>query len=1830
MTEEEPKSKMKSIFLQLGDVFKITNDSYTQSHYIEYIDPYKIKTIDVESLDKIEFRITTEKLLASKDNEIIEGDIDLLFRNHYQGFVLQNKLYINKWVQLTFENKDILIGEITHSEQDMIEIQLDQTKEKLYINFNYNGIPENIPIKQIKIITKPSEYDEEVENNLDIEIIGEVEDVIQLLDVDVSRYRYDIEIQKTDLLNSMLSQLSSSEKTNQNLNNIHLNIERFQQLRKQFSTFDEYGNIINSIYKGPLWKPLVNNLKTLKTQLSWIIPVTSNVKKVYGTTEEDQQEFSFISNYPLEIDEKLDEIVQMFKGEVSNQKSFRYIQYLQNLYNFFTPFENLDSLKSLTSIPLQNNISVMIDNEKINKFGIFDSYIIKSIALPKGEFYNKVESNIFIRDVYLSGDKILDAYQLTEGKMFANRVPIPNTNDILDITGFLVLPQPIVEYSRVKLPGTNILDKTCLSHLFIDYSYLFNKDAKGNVINVNNETVNNEIIEKTFINKNKLNYYKPTVSGHYLEFLENIIPKSKNIFKIVKPYIVGKLSLVNIIHFLEPYLIYPDDITYTFYTKDINPFIVEKISEFNNEIYHKKRAFDDLFFRISELNEKRSKKKLKIILNISKNELCQIYNIAETNKHPYNDEILFKMTISDFKNTYTYKIIQSTMYLLIDSKIDEYIEQQKDIEPTENTCETKEEPCVSKEECMEDEKDENKCNSISNIAKSITKHNLDKFLSEFDEKYVITQQELKEIVDREYNYHFSILPKVIQIEYNTSYGKYEKIKNKLAEEASREMNYEAVTNMSPYIKKRDYCLGIFDLETKYNKIIEFKENYTYSFPTDNFWFYCIKTNTKLLPTFIYELAHTFIYDRDNFDNKLHYIIKIQGVDGDDGESYVDKHSGYIIHKKFFDTAEGYNNGFKVVTRDFLKEDEDIGEIKEEITEMLVKDRPYMKYEYYELIIKTIDDLCSYLKIRLNYETKNDFIANIVYQQMIMLYDEKKYRAIIKKQKEQNKDKDKELLDYNSYINRNLVKNIISTFLISLQTNIPNISLNENCCSMDFYPSNPDGGNESLNFISKISLHLIKKKEQPWNSLLRSNAEPMKIDDIEKLIYNACDKIIKNPDSIILIEQRKQIKIKAIESGLEGKSIGFIPKIYKISNWKQFLPPLLNINIKTKVDNVSKEFIRSLNHNLSTGDIKQFDKINIIEGKNIIFSLLIQQEIQDVINREELKLKSLSGQLYLENSCCWDLDKKRLSFGLPNFINYFIERNPIIQKYIDFIDENSLRLNDIRFLSFSPTLLINIDTKLKFQVISNEFSENTIFMAFINYCNFEKPKPIPDDFLSLCKCKEGKPDSHLFDLNDTIQHKVEKLKEIGKNYTNSDLIHLLQRVGYNNIIHLHNLSEREILNPLENMRILLHTSIDDVRELNQSQLEDINKSLKSEPPISKSKYLLQFINNWINNADKKSVIQETDRDKINDDITDIINDLIEYINKFLFKITKADKTLNEFFKKIFVWKDYPSNFCNLITFIKNYTHNISKVFPNIMANNFLQNGDNTPLLNDIIHKYQGLSTNDLTSIKKVNNTYYQRLINLNQLINVDDDKQKPIIIQILNRIQEDDYCQRIINLMNQTPIFSQFNNRIFDNKTTTLLFSFYFLTIFSTYIEITYQVLDTLEEPPRVKDNIKIFIIHLLIVYMNMMDEDKKTLNFLYKNVFDNEFKLKEVEKSVMIDRLQQMTNEARKADNSLKAHRLGIWGKGLSDKVFKYSENIDIIDTAVLKKTKQLEEKIRQEELISDVLINEQNEEHEPINEEPINEDIEHGDDDENDLDDGNEYDEYDEGEEYNDRDRDE
>jgi hypothetical protein len=233
MSQEEKDFNIETIFLQLGDVFKIINstfDSYNNnSYFIEYIDSHKIKTINVDSLDKIEFKINEDlRLTESDSNRIIDGNIDLLYRSHYEGFALQHKLTPQTWIRIIFDNGDI-VGEIKELEQDMIIIELFNTKEIIYINFNYNGIPENLSIKKIKIINKPDEYENEIEENLDIEVIGQVEDIVQLLDVDISRYRYDIEVQKNDLLNS--------ENTNSDI-----------EFYKNWYNENRFNNIMNIIF----------------------------------------------------------------------------------------------------------------------------------------------------------------------------------------------------------------------------------------------------------------------------------------------------------------------------------------------------------------------------------------------------------------------------------------------------------------------------------------------------------------------------------------------------------------------------------------------------------------------------------------------------------------------------------------------------------------------------------------------------------------------------------------------------------------------------------------------------------------------------------------------------------------------------------------------------------------------------------------------------------------------------------------------------------------------------------------------------------------------------------------------------------------------------------------------------------------------------------------------------------------------------------------------------------------------------------------------------------------------------------------------------------------------------------------------------------------------------------------------------------------------------------------------------------------------------------------------------------------------------------------------
>lgn len=71
-------------------------------------------------------------------------------RSEQSGYARQNDLLQGRWIELHIagEVSTIITGEITSLEEDQIEITTYPELQVIYIDFEYKGLPEYIPIKK--------------------------------------------------------------------------------------------------------------------------------------------------------------------------------------------------------------------------------------------------------------------------------------------------------------------------------------------------------------------------------------------------------------------------------------------------------------------------------------------------------------------------------------------------------------------------------------------------------------------------------------------------------------------------------------------------------------------------------------------------------------------------------------------------------------------------------------------------------------------------------------------------------------------------------------------------------------------------------------------------------------------------------------------------------------------------------------------------------------------------------------------------------------------------------------------------------------------------------------------------------------------------------------------------------------------------------------------------------------------------------------------------------------------------------------------------------------------------------------------------------------------------------------------------------------------------------------------------------------------------------------------------------------------------------------------------------------------------------------------------
>jgi hypothetical protein len=435
----------------------------------------------------------------------------------------------------------------------------------------------------------------------------------------------------------------------------------------------------------------------------------------------------------------------------------------------------------------------------------------------------------------------------------------------------------------------------------------------------------------------------------------------------------------------------------------------------------------------------------------------------------------------------------------------------------------------------------------------------------------------------------------------------------------------------------------------------------------------------------------------------------------------------------------------------------------------------------------------------NIEESREFIVRVVTELMSdtkIIEKEPAYR----KREEETAKKGKKLPSYGTLYASTILYLTLGTYLIAIQTSIPPIRTRKTApgCVRSFvgFPFEGEGDDSSVNYIACVALKSRDSSTIPWNILPKSQ---------EKIVTTLKSFIIRYLISNSEIEQ----KIKEKTEYVLITPPEFIPEEHNLSKWVNFLPPLKKFHVN-HLENVSEGFNDKLQDELYGGNYKQLEKLLVIDSKIITFSLAIQESIQKLVEKKELLLKS-AGQLFMDNACCNESGNKNISS-----LQYFINNDKNIELYNNTVFSLTCLVHDIKILTQSAIMLSDINTKRTFPVLSNDFSEETIYHAFITLCKFQSSIPLSEELATFCVDKP----LYLKKM-DSIQEKITKLKRDGRNYTKEQFLRLFQIVSRNNIINI-SLNSKNI-QCVDNLTTLL-LSFDKENEENR---KSIGKRKKNE-------------------------------------------------------------------------------------------------------------------------------------------------------------------------------------------------------------------------------------------------------------------------------------------------------------------------------------------------------------------------------------------------------------------
>lgn len=931
------------IQLKLGDIIQIKSATNVKFHLkyflIEYINDETLKLINIEDGEKKTLEIAERKLIDTTITEIV-----LLSRSEKDGFAKQHDLVPDTDVKLNFDG-EIVVGKVTNLEEDMIEVKTTDDKT-LYIDFEYKGVPSSL--KEIAIVDNltvqkslelkdgdkvdktdkaeankaqadktdkaqddNAQYDKAQDENADeleayddkahdeaqdkasIEFSPEGNPIIKLPEdapiddpplADLSTVEDDETTAEKSPIQDMLDTLLKRQPAETS----HQLVSRFKELRANFAIFDHNGNILGPRTINESYKPLVERLDNLDTNLRWIVPaVNESCNGVLFRTIK----------------------TGVAKTDLTTICSYRFDRVIDG---------ETVSLSTLFFLPIQEDSRVDLPTTDILKRTAL-SHGLKFIALNEHDVVITRVDNIN-EDVHFEDDAFQKPiafdvsphptadYKSILQSIIPHGVSLINENHIgYSLDQMISFYEPFLLYTdtiSAKSEFYKELRKRIQENIK-DYVHEYAKGKREMLVDTESLDMASSIL---------LDNVKPELLSRLKkEYKLRDHSSSSELLSRMTAFDNGRFYM-SVMSYLMAYLYTPDlaDIV----IKDtplqskscLKRVVAKKYTSIEDlqkdngreEVYFDKE-FDATPYEILKKHAEAQK-------NMNNEEFLDYLSVVLKNEHKVDDadlaESLAKTIVLKKKPVEDGNYAVLTIYPKSKTPLDELSAQEKEsveieadvkkrvsyfIRKHDNWISVQDDDvdlCKPEEMCLFDKNSEF-CNVVDNAndrLKRIAKKNLK---SEFETTIQITMKEFEEGLAKIFYAHEKNLSKVQKLQ------KYKdemfavrayKIGAKVAEQ-------EIVT--SPYESLRDHILSMQDFAKKQEYIVKFKQTYCREAVINGVlnesihWYYCKKTNLKLLPAFLFKLAESHDFDAD-----LQQIIKSNGVVVDG--AIVDVHSGYPI------------------------------------------------------------------------------------------------------------------------------------------------------------------------------------------------------------------------------------------------------------------------------------------------------------------------------------------------------------------------------------------------------------------------------------------------------------------------------------------------------------------------------------------------------------------------------------------------------------------------------------------------------------------------------------------------------------------------------------------------------------------------------------------------------------------------------------------------------------------------------------------------------------------------------------------------------------------------